>query len=198
MRFSPILFVVFVFLTHALAAYAEPPPLALASVYQEGVSLEDYWVSENWTVSGPTGMASTSGLAAAKSTGHEKLMASLDEVVLKGGEGLMLRRGGSLPTIGRSDDLLKAKRYQDAEAVIVAHLPGEGKYQGMLGSVRVERPDGRQFHIGTGFSDAERKNPPPVGATITYKHYGFTSTGLPRFASFMRVRANEPANIQAN
>ncbi|TGN39954.1 DNA ligase [Marinobacter confluentis] len=123
---------------------------------------------------------------------HETLMAALDQIVEQGGEGLMLRRGDSLPHAGRSDDLLKVKKYQDDEAVVVAHLPGEGKFAGMLGSIRVERPDGRQFNIGTGFSDAERKAPPPVGAVVTYKHYGFTSTGLPRFASFLRVRADEP------
>lgn len=104
----------------------------------------------------------------------------------------MLRRGGSLHSTGRSDDLLKVKRYDDAEAVVVAHLAGSGKYEGMLGSVRVRRNDGRQFHIGTGFSDEQRENPPPVGATITYKYYGFTSTGLPRFASFLRIRNDEP------
>ena len=119
-------------------------------------------------------------------------MSALGKVESEGGEGLMLRRGGSLHATGRSDDLLKVKRYDDAEAVVVAHLAGSGKYEGMLGSVRVRRDDGRQFRIGTGFSDEQRENPPPVGATITYKYYGFTSTGLPRFASFLRVRNDEP------
>ena len=127
-----------------------------------------------------------------RATSHEALMSALDSVVAQGGEGLMLRRGNSLPTAGRSNDLLKVKRYQDAEAVVVAHLPGEGKFEGMLGSVRVERADGRQFRIGTGFSDAERRNPPRVGTMITYKHFGYTSTGLPRFASFLRLRDDEP------
>lgn len=125
-------------------------------------------------------------------TDHEELMAALDEVVSDGGEGLMLRRGSSYHSVGRSNDLLKVKRYDDAEAVVVAHLPGRGKYQGMLGSIQVERDDGRRFHIGTGFSDKERKNPPSVGATVTYKYYGYTTTGLPRFASFLRVRSDEP------
>ncbi len=127
-----------------------------------------------------------------KATDHDGLMAALDEVVADGGEGLMLRRGGSLHTVGRSDDLLKVKRFDDAEAVVVAHLPGSGKYQGMLGSIQVERADGRRFRIGTGFSGDQRRHPPPVGATVTYKFYGYTSTGLPRFASFMRVRNDEP------
>ena len=117
-----------------------------------------------------------------------ELMATLDRIVAEGGEGLMLRDGRSFHRAGRSDDLLKLKTYQDAEAVVVAHLPGKGKYAGMLGSLLVEMPDGRRFRLGTGFSDALRRDPPPVGATVTYKYTGTTVNGIPRFASFLRVR----------
>ncbi len=123
-----------------------------------------------------------------KVASHEALNKKLDEIVARGAEGLMLHSGSSLYKSGRSDDLLKLKKYQDAEAVVIAHVPGKGKYTGMLGSLLVETPDKRRFKIGTGFSDAERKNPPVVGVTITYKHFGLTGRGLPRFASFMRVR----------
>ena len=117
-----------------------------------------------------------------------ELMATLEKVVADGGEGLMLRDGRSFHRAGRSDDLLKLKTYADAEAVVVAHLPGKGKYRGMLGSLLVEMPDGRRFKLGTGFTDVERRNPPPVGATVTYKHAGTTVNGIPRFASFLRIR----------
>lgn len=119
---------------------------------------------------------------------YGELTALLDRVVEQGGEGLMLRRGRSRYLAGRSDDLLKLKTYQDAEAVVVAHIPGKGKYTGMMGSLLVEMPDGRRFRLGTGFSDETRRSPPPVGTTVTYKHHGKTGTGLPRFASFLRVR----------
>ena len=117
-----------------------------------------------------------------------ELMAKLDAVVADGGEGLMLRDGRSFHRAGRSDDLLKLKTYEDAEAIVVAHLPGKGKYAGQLGSLLVEMPDGRRFRLGTGFSDAERRSPPPLGATVTYKYTGTTVNGIPRFASFLRVR----------
>ena len=119
---------------------------------------------------------------------EDELMAQLNRVVAAGGEGLMLRRGLSRYRAGRTNDLLKLKLHQDAEAVVLAHLPGKGKYAGMLGALLVEMPDGTRFRLGTGFSDAERRDPPPVGATVTYKHYGVTSNGLPRFASFLRLR----------
>ena len=119
---------------------------------------------------------------------HAGLMAALDRVVALGGEGLMLHDGRARYRAGRTNDLLKVKRHQDAEAVVVAHLPGRGKYAGLLGSLLVEMPDGRRFRLGSGFSDEERRRPPPVGATVTYKHYGVTRNGIPRFASFLRVR----------
>ena len=119
---------------------------------------------------------------------HDALTSLLDEVLELGGEGLMLRKAGSFHRAGRTADLLKLKRYEDAEAKVVAHLPGKGKFAGMLGALLVETPDGRRFRLGTGFSDEERRHPPPLGSTVTYKHYGKTNTGLPRFASFLRVR----------
>ncbi len=123
---------------------------------------------------------------------HAALMAELDEIVASGAEGLMLKRKASLYRAGRSDDLLKVKTHEDAEATVVRHLPGSGKYQGMMGSLEVELENGRRFRIGTGFTDADRQNPPPIGALITFRYRGHTATGLPRFASFLRVRDDEP------
>jgi DNA ligase-1 len=119
-------------------------------------------------------------------------MARRDEVIAVGGEGLMLRRGASVYQAGRSDDLLKVKRFDDAEAIVMGILPGKGKYQGMMGALRVRLADNREFRIGSGFTDAERTDPPPLGSVITFKHSGHTATGLPRFASFVRVRNDEP------
>ena len=121
-----------------------------------------------------------------------ELEARLKQVVAAGGEGLMLHRGNALYQAGRSDDLLKYKLYEDAEARVVAHAPGKGKYTGMLGALVVRMPDGRQFRLGTGFTDAQRSDPPPVGSLVTYRYNGLTSKGLPRFARFMRIRHDPP------
>lgn len=118
----------------------------------------------------------------------QALEEKLDEVVAGGGEGLMLHRADAAYTTGRSDALLKVKTYQDAEARVIAHLPGKGRNAGRLGALLVERADGVRFRLGSGFSDAERESPPLLGARVTYKYYGVTAKGLPRFASFLRVR----------
>lgn len=120
------------------------------------------------------------------------LKAKLDEIVAAGGEGLMLHRANALYHGGRSDDLLKVKSYEDAEATVIGYSPGKGKYTGMLGALIVETPDGRRFRIGTGFSDKTRATPPAIGSQITYKYFGKTSKGIPRFASYLRPYKTQP------
>ena len=116
----------------------------------------------------------------------------LSEVEALGGEGLMLRHQDSYYQAGRNQGLLKLKQFQDAEAKVVAHLPGLGKYQGVLGALLVETSDGRRFRLGSGFSDLQRQTPPAVGSTITYRYQGETKQRQPRFAHFMRIRHEEP------
>lgn len=116
------------------------------------------------------------------------LQALLQRTVRAGGEGLMLHRGSSLYRSGRSDDLIKVKTHEDTEARVVAHLPGKGKHAGRMGALLVEMPSGQQFKLGAGFSDAQRIDPPPVGSWVTYRFRGTHDGGLPRFASFLRVR----------
>lgn len=115
------------------------------------------------------------------------LQQRLAHVLAQGGEGLALHRADAPYGTGRSDVLLKLKPALDTEATVVAHHPGKGKYTGLLGALEVRTPEGRQFLIGSGLSDAQRRDPPPVGSVVTYRYRDLTRTGLPRFASFLRV-----------
>lgn len=119
------------------------------------------------------------------------LLAKLEEIVASGGEGLMLHRADVPYVTGRSPHLLKLKPWQDAEAVVIGYQPGQGKYIGRVGALRVRTPAGVEFEVGTGLTDAERENPPSLGSTITYRYTGFTDRGIPRFARFWRRRAPE-------
>jgi DNA ligase-1 len=123
-----------------------------------------------------------------------QLKARLAHVEARGGEGLMLHRGASRYVAGRTDDLLKFKSFDDAEAKVIGYVPGSGKYAGMLGAIIVERADGARFKIGSGFSDAERRAPPPLGSWITYAYNGLTESGLPRFARFLRRRLEDKSS----
>ncbi len=120
------------------------------------------------------------------------LQSLLQRTVRAGGEGLMLHRGSSRYQSGRSDDLIKLKTHEDAEACVVAHLPGKGRHAGRMGALLVEMPSGQRFRLGAGFTDAQREAPPPVGRWVTYRFRGTHDGGLPRFASFVRMREDMP------
>lgn len=123
---------------------------------------------------------------------HEALAALLQRTVRAGGEGLMLHRGASLYRAGRSGDLVKVKTHEDTEARVVAHLSGQGRHAGTVGALLVEMPSGQRFRLGAGLRDADRAAPPPVGSWVTYRFRGTHASGLPRFASFVRVRDDMP------
>lgn len=123
---------------------------------------------------------------------HSVLMARLDRMVKDGGEGLMLHRGDAPYRAVRDDTLLKVKTHEDAEAKVIGHLPGKGRHDGRLGALLVETPAGIRFRLGTGFTDGQRERPPAVGAWVTYRFRGLSAAGVPRFASFMRVRPDAP------
>ena len=112
----------------------------------------------------------------------------LAEILKLGGEGLMLHRADAIYMTGRSDALLKVKLWHDAEATVIGYQPGKGKYAGMLGALRVRTADGREFMLGTGLTETDRRNPPAIGSLITYRYRELTKRGLPRFASYQRLR----------
>ena len=112
-----------------------------------------------------------------------------------GGEGLVLHHGAALYQSGRSANLLKLKPFEDAEARVIAHLPGKGRNAGRLGALLVETPEGQRFRIGSGFTDAQRHAPPPVGTWVAYRYRGHHASGLPRFASFLRACPAAPGEL---
>ncbi|TWT38683.1 DNA ligase [Blastopirellula retiformator] len=131
-----------------------------------------------------------------KCTGASHLQEELARVNALGGEGLMLREPGSKYEIGRSFTLLKVKTFHDAEAVVIAHQPGKGKHKGRLGALTVQMPDGTEFSVGTGFSDAQRSAPPQLGSVITYRYQELSDGGVPRFPSFIRQSEDQQAAVK--
>lgn len=128
---------------------------------------------------------------------HTHLREELARVEALGGEGLMARKPGSKYEAGRSSTLLKVKTFHDAEARVIGHAPGAGKHKGRLGALIVELADGTKFNVGTGFSDAERESPPPIGAIVTFRYQELSDGGVPRFPSYVGVRidATEPSTL---
>lgn len=123
---------------------------------------------------------------ACKSLAH--LHEELGRIEALGGEGLMLRQPQSKYHIGRSGTLLKVKSFLDAEGRVVGHKAGAGRHKGRLGALQVELADGTRVDVGTGFSDAERDHPPPIGSVIAFRYQELSEAGVPRFPSYVGVR----------
>ncbi len=112
----------------------------------------------------------------------------LAEIEKAGGEGVILRDPNAPYVSKRTNSYLKLKSYQDDECTVTEYLQGRGKYQNKLGSIKCQQGNGKIIRIGSGFTDSERENPPPIGTVITYRYNGFTKNGKPRFARFWRIR----------
>lgn len=128
---------------------------------------------------------------------HSKaeLQKALQSVVNLGGEGLVVRKNSAPYENFRTKNAMKLKIYEDAECKVIAHNAGKGKFEGKLGSLTCEQAftntQGQsqtlRFKIGSGFTDKERENPPPLNSLITYKFNGYTAKGLPKFPVFLRI-----------
>lgn len=131
-------------------------------------------------------------IAQARVANRTALDAQLRTVVAAGGEGLVLHRADARYVGGRSEGLLKYKPSFDAEARVIGYRPGQGKYAGQVGALLVEDAHRRRFALGSGLSDAERRQPPRPGTLVTYRYNGLTAKGTPRFARYLRVRGELP------
>ncbi len=112
----------------------------------------------------------------------------LNKIHAKGGEGVIVKNPAVSFHTGRSPHILKVKKFQDMEGMVTAVNQGKGKYKTMMGSLTLTLKNETVFKLGTGFTDQFRKNPPPIGAVVTFKYFGLTKNGIPKFASFLRVR----------
>jgi DNA ligase-1 len=92
-----------------------------------------------------------------------------DNIIGGKGEGVMIKDPKSHYEGRRSYSLLKVKRFEDAECKVIGHNRGTGRCADMLGALQVEEADGKRFKIGSGFNDAQRRKPPKIGSTVTFK-----------------------------
>lgn len=145
------------------------------------------WVT-SWFNANPTSHASVVQHVACRSESH--LQAELDRITADGGEGLMLREPGSAYEPKRSSSLLKVKTFRDTDARVVGYEPGKGKHTGRVGALVCELANAVRFRVGTGLADSDREHPPTIGDTIIVKFFELTNAGVPRFPSFVGIRAD--------
>lgn len=122
----------------------------------------------------------------------DKIYGLLDEVVSRGGEGLMLRDPSSFWVPKRSATLLKVKKCLDSEGVITGWTKGKGKLSGMMGAL-VLSWNNKIFEL-SGFTDEERrlsadKSWPvhfPKSSIVRFKYADLTREGYPNHARYWR------------
>ena len=112
------------------------------------------------------------------------------EVTSRGGEGVIVKNPDMPYHTGRSAHVLKVKEARDMEGLVIGINKGKGKYENAMGSLTLKLENGVILKLGTGFTDLVRNNPPAVGTTVAFKYHGFSKNGVPKFASFLRVRAD--------
>lgn len=84
----------------------------------------------------------------------------LDKITSEGGEGVMINIANATYKCKRTNDLLKVKKFQDADVHVIGLIEGTGNNQGMLGAIKVEfkGPDNKIYtcKVGSGFTQDER------------------------------------------
>ena len=135
----------------------------------------------------------------------EQLVNLYTKLTSEGAEGIMLRAPGSPYQTKRSKYMLKYKIKEDAECILREYIPGDGKYIGMLGSLKCElmtdgKPNGIFTQIGTGLNDLQRENYNnpnsaefiPMGSVISFSYMEMTKEGVPRHPVYRGIRDDIP------
>lgn len=141
----------------------------------------------------------------------EQLINLYTKLTSEGAEGIMLRAPGSPYQPKRSKYMLKYKIKEDAECILREYIPGDGKYIGMLGSLKCElmtdgKPNGVFTQIGTGLNDNQRENynnpnSPnyiPIGSVISFSYMEMTKEGVPRHPVYRGIRDDIHIQKQLN
>lgn len=122
-----------------------------------------------------------------KINSKKELKTYFDEVIKLGGEGVVVRNPNLNYYTGRTKQALKYKLFKDAECKVVSILKGTKKYKNMMGSIECEFK-GKIIKIGSGFSDSQRKKSLEIGTIVTFKYYGLTRLGNPKYPVYLRNR----------
>lgn len=105
----------------------------------------------------------------------------------EGGEGIVLRDPYMPWRPERSHNILKRKDFDDSECIVTGFTEGKGKYEGMIGALKVKW-NGKEFEL-SGMKDNQRvKDSIPIGTIVTFRYRGLTNDGIPQEARFKRIR----------
>lgn len=112
-------------------------------------------------------------------TSLAQVQRNMDKAISSGYEGLVLKTPNHLYQTKRSKDWMKIKLVESEDLPVVGTFEGEGKYVGMIGGLKVLRPNGVIVGVGSGLSDAQRKQDPSdfIGLTAEVLYHEITPDG---------------------
>mmetsp|Transcript_42285 Transcript_42285/g.82999 ORF Transcript_42285/g.82999 Transcript_42285/m.82999 type:complete len:881 (-) Transcript_42285:66-2708(-) len=120
---------------------------------------------------------------------RDHMKTTLQHVLKKGGEGLMLRQPGSAYVSARSDTLLKVKYFHDEECKVSSVEAHFSKPDSMY-RLHCDLPNGKTFSLSSGFSAEQRAlSFFKSGDVLTFK-YEAAKNGVPQFPVFLRSRSD--------
>ena len=122
-----------------------------------------------------------------KCQNQKHLESYLNELVEKKAEGVMLKNPESEYFTGRSENILKVKKFYDEEGIVIGVNYENKKFKSLI----LKLKNGVIFNLGGGFTNKERENPPKIGDIVTFKYYSLTKNNKPKFASYLRIRKKE-------
>lgn len=119
---------------------------------------------------------------------QEELDAYLKKVVNKGFEGVMCIQPDWKwkATKNRNMNFIKYKKRPTVDLLCIGATEGEGKYTGVIGSLRLQDSEGRTVDVGSGMSDEDRMQHPDffVGKVVEMFYEQIVNTYIqPTFGS---------------
>ncbi|QYW05843.1 DNA ligase [Vibrio phage vB_VpaP_G1] len=79
----------------------------------------------------------------------------MEDYTFSGHEGAMVKRIEHDYKVGRTSDWMKMKPEEEEDGEIIGYIEGQGKYEGLIGSIKVRFADGSEC-AASGMSDAVR------------------------------------------
>ncbi len=114
------------------------------------------------------------------------LQSYLSQIIQLKGEGVIIKDSTLPYHTGRSPHILKVKKAADMEGKVIDINYRDSST--VMKSLVLKLSNGSIFTLGNGFIKEQRVNHPKIGDIITFKYYGLTKKGKPKFASFLHIR----------
>ena len=117
-----------------------------------------------------------------------------DRLIGLGAEGVVVRDPHQKYYTGRRRSSVKYKSFFDDECRLLSITEGKGKFSGQMGVMECDYW-GKLIKIGSGFTNEQRMHPPKIGSVISFKYYGLTKLGNPKYPVFLRVRSDAKISL---